>query len=148
MKWLIALAVFGVWTATLQAAQPQWTEVTKGGDGATTYADVASVRHAEGRTLVWFLNTGGPAEKLPIYVGDNPLGATYKSSVTLVSFECTMGRFALLQMSYYSDANMGGRSLGSTTTPDKSVLFSYPTPGTVGSAQLDYVCKYLSLKKK
>jgi hypothetical protein len=148
MKNFSTVAVGVVWATTLAAADPQWVEVTIAGDGATINADIASVKQVEGKTLVWFLTSGGTAKKLPMYNADHPAGTTYKSLVTLQSFDCVKGRSASLQASYYSEEDMSGEHLGSITTPDVAVSFSYPTPGTVGNAQLDYACKYLSLKKK
>lgn len=148
MKRIVFLTILTVLTTGLAAAEPQWTEVAKASDGATSNADVASVKQVEGNTLVWFLTTGGAAEKYPYYNSKYPMGTTYKSLVVLQAFDCTKGRSATLQISYYSEENMTGEHLGSMTTPDKDVSFSYPTPGTVGSAQLDYACTYLSPKKK
>jgi hypothetical protein len=150
MKRLTAFATGAILATSLFAADPQWIEVTKAGaDGETTvYADIASVKHVEGKTLVWFLTTGGGGDKYPYYTSKYPLGTTYKSSVVLQSFDCAKGRSASLQASYYSEDNMSGEHLGSLTTPDKDISFSYPTPGTVGSGQLDYVCAYLAPKKR
>lgn len=149
MKRALTLTICFLLTTNLAAAQPQWAEVTKAGDEATIYADIASVKYLDGKILVWFLTTGGPAEKFPYYNSKYPLGTNYKSSVVLQSFDCVKGRSATLQASYYSEETMSGEHLGSMTTPDKDISFSYPTPGTVGSAQMDYVCTYyLSLKKK
>ena len=148
MKQITIFVLCATLTTALSAAQPQWVEVTKAGDGATSYADITSVKYVEGKTLVWFLTTGGTADKYPYYNPKYPLGTTYKSLVDLRSFDCAKSRSASLQASYYSEGNMSGENLGSMTTPDKDVSFSYPTPGTVGSALLDYVCTYLSLKKK
>jgi hypothetical protein len=148
MKHFAGFAVGIALTTTLFAADPQWVEVATAGDGAVTSADTASVKHVEGKTLVWFLTSGAAGETLPLYSSKYPSGTSYKSQVALQSFDCVKGRSATLQISYYSEENMTGEHLGSTTASDDKLFFSYPTPGTVGSAQLDYVCKYLSLKKK
>ena len=144
LKAAFALAVLVCATNQLSAAQPNWVAVTPG-NGA--WLDVASIKRVDGKLLVWFVHDTTKAEAYP-YARPGVLGTTfYKSTTTLYSIDCKAGNWATLQVAYYTEERMTGEFLGSSTTPDNAISFSYPIPGTVGSSNVDFVCGRFGDKK-
>ncbi|BBP01471.1 hypothetical protein SFSGTM_21790 [Sulfuriferula nivalis] len=129
LKSLFALVVL-VFTSDLSlAAQPNWVAITPdNGD----WLDTASAKHVDGKLLVWIIHNMAKAEIYPYARPGVMYGTTFYKSITeLDSIDCKAGKLATLQTAFYTEENMKGEFLGSTTTPDAAVLFSYPIPGVI-----------------
>ena len=132
----------------LFAGAPVWVEIGTSAEGDKTFADVESVKYVDGNILVWLLTNYATEQPYPYPNPKFPAGVNYVSAVGLNSFDCKRGRFAILQASYYAMEDMKGALLGSYNVPDKKISFYYPTPGTMGSTDLDFVCAKFETKKK
>ncbi len=125
----------------LLAAEPIWVAVMP---DTGPWVDSASVKHVDGKILAWFVHNTTKPEVYP-YAGQ-VFGETYKSTANLYSIDCKLGRWAELQSAYYTEPKMTGDFIGGTTTPDSVVSFSYPIPGTVGSADVAFACDHFASK--
>jgi len=125
------------------AAAPNWVAIIPDG----SWLDAASVKHVGGKLLIWFVHNTTKPEVYPYAAVGTTYGATYSSTADLFSIDCKVGRWAELQIAYYTEPKMTGNFLGSITTPDSAVSFSYPIPGTVGSSEFDFACSRFARKK-
>ena len=120
----ILIATLLLLTATPALADADWVQVAKNEDGTRTeYIDRSSI------------SITGPIRRFWIrtdYVNE-PHG--YKQMRSLGEDNCASGQWRQLQNTVYK---VDGTNTGPMVT-DQS--WSYVTPGTMGAAEHDYVCK-------
>ncbi len=104
----------------------EWVQVSKNVSGTTTHINVDKIKENNGYIYYWTLSDYAD--------GSNESAKAYRQA------DCSVNRFKVLAIYFYSSPMGGGDSLPKFTPPDE---WTYVIPNSVNDTLMTYICNYV-----